>query len=300
MKSIQYENELEEKKNHGNSQFPFAYYYANTYDAPCVVSYHWHKETEIIYIEYGEVILTVDGSTLVGKANEIFFINPNQLHQVIIEKEDSCYFSFVFHMDWLDFKLNDYVQTAILDPLKKELDLPLSVMPSSPCYHKLREYLFSIRDLYQTHPNNYQLMIKLNLYQVFLLLNSGQLLIPSNSHNALKQSQSGIRIQELMEYISQHYQEHITLEHGAEIMHMSPKYFSSFFSKTFLVSFVQFLNNYRIDQACILLKTTNMQILEIAFAVGFDNISYFTKKFKEVRNMTPKEYRKRTAPIRSR
>jgi AraC-like DNA-binding protein len=78
---------------------------------------------------------------------------------------------------------------------------------------------------------------------------------------------------------------------------MSPKYFSSFFSKTFTISFVQFINNYRIDQACILLKTTDLPILEIAFEVGFENISYFTKKFKELKGYTPKEYRKKNAPV---
>lgn len=298
MLPIQYTNDLEEKKNHGNKQFPFAYYYANTYDAPCVVSYHWHKETEIIYIEQGEVIITIDGSTIVGKENEIFFINPHQLHQVMIEKEDSRYFSFVFFMDWLDFKIEDYVQTTILAPLKKDLGFPTSITPRFPCHEALVRELRSLKQISEMQPDNFQLMIKLDLYRIILLMDANQLLVPGTSHGAMGHSQSAIRIQELMEFITHHYQEHITLEQAAGIMHMSPKYFSSFFSKTFLVSFVQFLNNYRIDQACILLKTTDMPVLEISFEVGFDNISYFTKKFKELKNLTPKEYRKKTNPLK--
>lgn len=298
MLSIQYTHDLEEKKNHGNRQFPFAYYYANTYDAPCVVSYHWHKETEIIYIEAGEVIVTIDGSTSIGTEGEIFFINPNQLHQVMIEKEDSCYFSFVFDMDWLDFKNEDYVQTTLLTPLKKDLGFPTLVKPDFSCHEALVRELRSIRQIYEMHPDNYQLMIKLNLYRIILMMAANQLLVPGTSHGAMGHSPSAIRIQELMEYITHNYQEHITLEQAAEIMHMSPKYFSSFFSRTFLVSFVQFLNSYRIDQACILLKTTDMPVLQISFEVGFENISYFTKKFKELKNLTPKEYRKRTNPVK--
>ncbi|MBQ0000698.1 MAG: helix-turn-helix transcriptional regulator [Clostridiales bacterium] len=298
MSSIQNNIDLEEKKNHGTKQFPFAYYYANTYDAPCVVSYHWHKETEIIYVEAGEVIITIDGSASVGTEGEIFFVNPSQLHQVMIEEEGSRYFSLVFDMDWLDFKISDYVQTTILDPLKKDLGFPLNVTSAFSCHEALVRELRSLRQIYEMHPDNYQLMIKLNLYRIILLMDANKLLVPGTSHVAMGHSTSAIRIQEMMDYITHHYQEHITLEQAAEIMHMSPKYFSSFFSKTFLISFAQFLNNYRIDQACILLKTTDMPVLEISFEVGFENISYFTKKFKELKGLTPKEYRKRTNPVK--
>lgn len=297
MKSIQYTSNLEEKKNHGTRQFPFAYYHANTYDAPCVVSYHWHNETEIIIVEQGEVIIMVDGYTTIGKENEIFFINPHQLHQVIIEKEGSRYFSFVFSMKWLDFKVEDYVQTAILEPLKKDLGFVLKVAPSFSCHQSLLRELRSLKQIFQMQPQNFQLMIKLNLYRIILIMDANQMLVSNASHMAMGHTSSAIRIQELMGFITEHYQEHITLKQAAEIMHMSTKYFSSFFSKTFLISFVQFLNNYRIDQACILLKTTDLPILEIALEVGFENISYFTKKFKELKGTTPKEYRKKTTPI---
>jgi AraC-like DNA-binding protein len=288
---------LEELKSHGTSQFPFAYYYANTFDAPCVVSYHWHKEVEVIMVEQGEVVLTVDGYTCVGKENDILFINSEQLHQVMLEKDGSRYFSFVFHLDWLDFKMDDYVQTTILNPLKNDLGFPLIVTPQFSCHQSLSRELLSLKQIYHMQPDNYQLMIKIALYRIILLLNANQLFVPGTSHGVMGHSQSAIRVSELMEFISTHYREHITLEQAAEIMHMSPKYFSSFFSKTFTISFVQFINNYRIDQACILLKTTDLPILEIAFEVGFENISYFTKKFKELKGYTPKEYRKKNAPV---
>jgi AraC-like DNA-binding protein len=294
---MQFNGNLEEIKSHGTSQFPFAYYYANTFDAPCVVSYHWHKETEILVVERGEVVLTVDGYTCIGMENDILFINPEQLHQVMLEKDGSRYFSFVFSLEWLDFQLDDYVQTTILDPLKKDLGFPLRVTPKFSCHQSLTRELLSIKQIYHMQPDNYQLMIKISLYRIILLLNANQLFVPGTSHGAMGHSQSAIRARELMEFISAHYREHITLEQAAGIMHMSPKYFSSFFSKTFLISFVQFINNYRIDQACILLKTTDLPILEIAFEVGFENISYFTKKFKELKGLTPKDYRKNNAPV---
>lgn len=288
---------LEEKKNHGTNYFPFECYSARSGEESFLVTYHWHEQTEFIFVERGEVVLMVDGNTYTGKADDIFFINPGQMHQLVLEKKDTQYFSFVFAMDWLDFRDTDYVQNAILNPLKTDMGFPLHLHPDHPCHSQLKKEFLSLRQIYIMQPDNYRLMTKILLYKIILVLASNQLFIPMASRKSLNHSQSAIRVKELMEYVAQHYQEHITLEQAAGIMHMSPKYFSSFFTKTFLISFVQYVNHYRIDQACILLKTTDMPVIEIALEVGFDNFSYFIRKFKEIRGYTPKEYRKKMAPV---
>lgn len=289
--------DLEEKKNHGTDYFPFECYYAHTDKQPFLVTYHWHEQTEIIFVEKGELILMVDGDTHVGHQDDVFFLNPGQVHQLILEKNNSQYFSFVFAMSWLDFRDTDYVQSAILNPLKNDLGFPLHLTPECPCHSSLKRELLSMRQIYIMQPDNYRLMTKILLYKIILLLGSNQLFVPFAAGKSITHSHSVSRVKELMDFVSNHYQERITLEQGAEIMHMSPKYFSSFFAKTFLISFVQYINHYRIDQACILLKTTDLPVMEVAFEVGFENFSYFIRKFKEIRGYTPKEYRRKMAPV---
>lgn len=291
------QHDLEEKKNHGTDYFPFECYNARIGEEKFLVTYHWHTQTEIIFVEQGEVVLMVDGSTHVGRESDIFFINPGQMHQLVLEKSGSRYFSFVFSMDWLDFRDTDYVQNTLLNPLKKDLGFPLHVTPDVSCHGSLKKELLSMRQIYIMQPDSYRLMTKILLYKILLVLSSNQLFVPVAAHQSMSHSQSTIRIKELMDFVVEHYQERITLEQAAEIMHMSPKYFSSFFTKTFLISFVQYVNHYRIDQACILLKTTDLPVMEIAFEVGFENFSYFIRKFKEIRGYTPKEYRKRMSPV---
>ncbi|MCD7820299.1 MAG: AraC family transcriptional regulator [Lachnospiraceae bacterium] len=289
--------DLEEKKTHGTDYFPFECYGAQTESNRFVVSYHWHRQIEIICVSQGELVLMVEGETHVGYAGDVFFINPGQVHQLVLEQHSSSYFSYVFSPEWLDFKEADYIQNTILNLLKKDLGFPLKITPEQSCHKILLRDIRSIRQIYVMQPDSYRFMIKILLYRILLQLESNHLFIPYSPAATITQSQTTIRIRELTDYIAEHYQEYISLEQGAEIMHMSPKYFSAFFAKTFLVSFTQYINHYRIDQACVLLKTTGLPVMEIAFETGFENFSYFIRKFREFKNCTPKEYRKEMSPV---
>ena len=57
------------------------------------------------------------------------------------------------------------------------------------------------------------------------------------------------------------------------------------------VSFSNYLNKIRIEQSKLLLKNTDFSIVEIAMEVGFEDQSYFSKVFKNLTKMTPKQYR---------
>ena len=72
---------------------------------------------------------------------------------------------------------------------------------------------------------------------------------------------------------------------------LNPSYFSSIFKKEVGVSFSNYLNKIRIEQSKLLLKNTDSSIVEIALEVGFEDQSYFSKVFKNLTKMTPKQYR---------
>ena len=64
-----------------------------------------------------------------------------------------------------------------------------------------------------------------------------------------------------------------------------------FFKETMGVSFIQYLNDYRLEIAAELLTTTTDNILDIAFHTGFNNISYFNRCFKNKYGVSPGRYR---------
>jgi two-component system response regulator YesN len=100
-------------------------------------------------------------------------------------------------------------------------------------------------------------------------------------------------IEKSISYINKNYKTNISLDIIASSVHLNSSYFSTLFKKEMGISFSNYLNKIRIDKSKLLLKSTNYSILEIALEVGFEDQSYFTKVFKALTNMTPKEYKQK-------
>ena len=64
------------------------------------------------------------------------------------------------------------------------------------------------------------------------------------------------------------------------------------FNKYLHISPIEYTIHYRLEHAATLLQTTESSINLITNIVGFDNVGYFCRKFKELYNVTPSEYRK--------
>ena len=97
----------------------------------------------------------------------------------------------------------------------------------------------------------------------------------------------------IAQYIELHYMENLYLDYIAEVFHTSPKYFSSYFKKTFDINYVDYLNKVRLAHARELLKHTSYSVTEIGEKTGYLNASTFATTFKKYYGISPSEYRKR-------
>lgn len=98
-------------------------------------------------------------------------------------------------------------------------------------------------------------------------------------------------IHRAVQYVSAHYPEKITLEEVARRAYLSPTYFSRVFKEEMGESFTAYLNRVRIEKSKELLRHDSIRLTDIAFAVGFEDQSYFTKVFKKLVGMPPLQYR---------
>ena len=92
-------------------------------------------------------------------------------------------------------------------------------------------------------------------------------------------------------YIKSHLSDNLTVQETAKALVVNPNYLSCQFHRCMGIPFIDFVNRERIEQAASLLKYTNMQIQQIATAVGYNNTSYFAKQFMRFKKMTPSEFR---------
>ncbi len=99
-------------------------------------------------------------------------------------------------------------------------------------------------------------------------------------------------MKQVLELMEDSYQTSLTLEQLSKAAGMSPKYFCRFFQEMTHKSPFEYLNNYRIERACCQLLSSEDTITEIAYACGFNDLSYFIKLFKRFKGITPAKYRK--------
>ncbi len=99
-------------------------------------------------------------------------------------------------------------------------------------------------------------------------------------------------IRRAKEYIQNHYGEPITLEEVSSEVGLSPTYFSVLFKKTEGEGFARYLINVRMEQAKILLRETNLPVVEICKKVGYNDLKHFTQTFEKSTEVKPSTYRK--------
>ena len=95
-------------------------------------------------------------------------------------------------------------------------------------------------------------------------------------------------------FINENYNKDITVQDIAEKVGVSRYHLSRIFKENTGLTLIEYLNRLRFSKAEILLKNSEMNIKDVAKAVGFNNITYFNRKFKQLFGIPPSEFNKRT------
>lgn len=297
MNITEYENYQENLNQQGNP-FPYLTYLCSIpHDFTCV-PLHWHDEMELIYIKKGSGIVDVDFKKLFVSRGDIIFVCPGQLHSIrqmsLLSME---YENIIFPLSLLCGRQPDSLWETYLSPIHhRQMNLPARLSPDMDSYPFVSSCIDQIDQIRHTFPHAYELLIKGKLYELFFLLYHHGLITPhvvSGNSRGHSQEKSLEKTRQILKFLEQHYNEPLSIEKLAKAAGFSQSHFMKFFKNTFGQPFTAYLNDYRLTMASRMLLASEDSILAIAAESGFENLSYFNRRFRDKFGMTPGEYRKK-------
>lgn len=277
---------------HGSSMFPLKVYSRNVSEESDFLPLHWHDEIEIIYVEDGEMVFNVDMQQHTLTAGQCIFINRGMLHSAYTKANSTAmHYAIVFNLNILSSSLYDSCQNRYIDPLlSSSILFPLVLDTHSKGGAKILIEILDIIDHYTNKTPGSEISIKASLYKIIAILADDNSFIKKLDTSEPKDYKVEL-MKIVLNYIHSNYNQKLYLEELAEKANMNTHYFCRFFKSIMGTSPVTYINHYRIEQAAKMLKTSDYKVLDICYAVGFDNFSYFIKKFKEYKNCTPSQFK---------
>ncbi len=114
--------------------------------------------------------------------------------------------------------------------------------------------------------------------------------LSSEALNSGFKESEGQRLNDIFQFTMKEYQRPISLEEVADIANMTVSAFCRYFKQRTRKTYINFLNEVRIGQACKMLVNEGHSIGEICYLSGFNNLSHFNRKFKAITGFSPKQY----------
>jgi len=249
--------------------------------------WHFHPEYEIVYVEAETGVRHVGDHISKYEGSDLVFIGPNIPHlnfdygvktiaeTVVIQMKEHFLGQSFFALPEIS-AINELFEkakggVAFHGATKNEVGEKLKHIPALPHFQQLMELL--------------QIFQLLATSEEYTLLHSR----PIANASLLKEQQ---RMHKIYHYIETNYQKDIDVNNVAQLTHLTTAAFCRYFKKATHLTFTDFLNQYRVNQAKKLLLH-DKNVTEACYESGFENLSHFNKTFKKIAGENPSAFRKK-------
>lgn len=236
---------------------------------------HWHSNTELIFVLYGNISLVVDDNSYAMKEEDICIINPNSNH--VIKGNNYEILSISLQLNQLKFNTTRDLY----------FDLNSSGNTFSSNYDSIRRLIAQLVKTSSSGENRYMTLSLLYSLVSYLIDN-----FQTSAPLKLSISKENKRLEDILTYIDNHYKENLQLNDIAKRFSLTPSYLSSYFKKHTDMTFLDYYNELRLTAAVNEMLTTTQSLETIVFSNGFSDYRSFTKLFKRSYGLLPSVYRK--------
>ena len=261
--------------------------------------WHYHPQFEIMYV------LESTGTRIVGDSvrrfypGEVVVLGPNLPH---IWKNDEIYYD----------KTSRKKATAIVVYFNP--DFLGNNLENVPELYELRDFLSLSRQGILLQKDTSRIVTGLlkkitrvnGIDRLLCLLNMLKVIGHSNEYNTLSSNiysyyiskKNSNKINMVYQYSLDNFRQKITINDISEMINMSPNAFCRYFKSMTGKTFIHFINELRVGEACRLILENNLNFSQICYEVGFENYSNFIRHFKKIKGVTPKNYQSKIGKTR--
>ena len=249
---------------------------------------HRHSCLEIAIPLAGSYTYVFEDRTIVLKEKDILFIPPDMLHKISGTRE-GIRFIFLFKIDFLK-SFFDYSEFEEL--IKEPLIVNSEAFPE--VYNRVYARFMEISNLYFFYSSTVkETPIFSHLLGIIGMLqkreNPDSMSLPDSD----KQREIYIKLRSLLEWLSLHYAESVTMEEAANYIGYSKFHFARIFKEYTGMTFYDYQTTLKLKSVVEKLSDTDLSISEIALSSGFNNLTSLSRNFEKHYGCSPSQYRQR-------
>ena len=254
---------------------------------------HFHPEVEILLVVRGTGTRFVGDSIERFAPGDLVIIGPNVSHEWCSDRsitakgpELSEAIYILFNTEIMGNAFWSLPESRIIYKIIRQSERGIKLTG------KTRDDVASLMKTIDTSYGFSRIILLLKILEMIAFSDEYQYLASPVVQNTINERDSE-RLNKVYQYVINNFNHEISLDDAASITSLSKSAFCRYFKKRVNKSFVQFLNEIRIGQACRLLVNENHSVSEISYSCGFNNNSYFIRQFKKITGFTPLGYRKK-------
>lgn len=252
---------------------------------------HTHNYVEVIYMCSGSTRHVVNGNDVVLEQGELLFLNQNAVQEIYPAGETDVAVNFIILPEFFDYALKmmeteeNQLRRFVTDCLREEKEsagyLHFKVADVLPVQNLVENLIWTIQN---RQPN------KRSINQATMGLLFLQLMNQIDRVETDEASDGQKLIMTVLGYIEEHYRDGELSQLAGEL-HYDLYWMSREIKKQTGKTYTELVQARRLSQAAYLLANTAMSVMDIGLAVGYENISYFHRIFRQRYGCTPRNYR---------
>ncbi|WP_164849661.1 AraC family transcriptional regulator [Niallia taxi] len=254
--------------------------------------FHVHDFVEMTYVYKGTINMIINDHQVTLQQGYVCILDTDVSHKILDTSEDDILINFLMNKKYFSNKMlsrlgsNNIISRFAVESISETHDHNQYIIFNTNNSELLMDAVEGLLSNY--FDSTYYSVDTIDAYMIIIF--SELIKAHQNEKSIEYQKSNHMYIIDILQYIENNYST-CTLESLANKFGYNPSYLSRYIKKSTGQTFIELIQELRLNQACFMLKNSTVSIEYIIQTVGYKNVAFFYKKFNALFGMSPKEYR---------